>query len=287
MQRALGSLGLAPEIKQRNHHHPDPGTAIYINEDQDLDRGERTQPPSLLQPPKPGSVRIWRAIAPLPLSPPRHPARLASCEISDSRLNHIICHRRHCYQLMTKLPANPAQISAAGGKRVHCTYSTQYTVHTFSWPLLSFVTEFSVNGPHSEKAPYNSLPFSSFPHLVVTYHLSGSKEAKLMWIHADQDPLHQTLSSNFSLQQNIHNLASVSRIRILIFTHSGSRISDPGSRIPDPKTAIKQRAEKKLVVKPFFVAKNFTKFKIILFFKCWRKKFGPVFYRTFYPKICH
>ena len=46
--------------------------------------------------------------------------------------------------------------------------------------------------------------------------------------------------------------------RILIFTH-------PGSRIPDPKTATKERGEKKLVVVPFFVATNFTKYKIILF----------------------
>jgi hypothetical protein len=49
--------------------------------------------------------------------------------------------------------------------------------------------------------------------------------------------------------------------RILIFTHSGSRI-------PDPKTAIKERGEKEFVVKPFFVATNFTKLKIIFFFKC-------------------
>jgi hypothetical protein len=56
--------------------------------------------------------------------------------------------------------------------------------------------------------------------------------------------------------------------RILIFTHSGSRISVPGSQIPDPKTATKERGEKKFVVKPFFVATNFTKLKIILFFKC-------------------
>jgi hypothetical protein len=45
-------------------------------------------------------------------------------------------------------------------------------------------------------------------------------------------------------------------------------IPDPGSRIPDPKTAIKERGEKILVVKPFFVATNFTKLKIILLFKC-------------------
>jgi hypothetical protein len=41
-----------------------------------------------------------------------------------------------------------------------------------------------------------------------------------------------------------------------------SRIPDPDFypfRILDPKTATKERGEKKLVVKPFFVATNFTK----------------------------
>ncbi len=46
-------------------------------------------------------------------------------------------------------------------------------------------------------------------------------------------------------------------------------IPDPGSRIPDPKTTI--------VVKPFFVATNFTKLDIILFLIYWRKKFGLIF----------
>jgi hypothetical protein len=40
--------------------------------------------------------------------------------------------------------------------------------------------------------------------------------------------------------------------RTLIFTH-------PGSLIPDPKTATKERGEKKFVVLPFYVATNFTK----------------------------
>jgi hypothetical protein len=42
-----------------------------------------------------------------------------------------------------------------------------------------------------------------------------------------------------------------------------SRIPDPDFypyRIPDPKTATKERGEKKLVVIPFFVAINFTTF---------------------------
>jgi hypothetical protein len=38
-----------------------------------------------------------------------------------------------------------------------------------------------------------------------------------------------------------------------------SRIPDPGSRIPDPKTATKERCEKKLYVKPFYVATKFDK----------------------------
>jgi hypothetical protein len=43
----------------------------------------------------------------------------------------------------------------------------------------------------------------------------------------------------------------------------GSRIPNLGSRIPEPKTATKERGETKFVVIPFFVATNFTKFKII------------------------
>jgi hypothetical protein len=56
--------------------------------------------------------------------------------------------------------------------------------------------------------------------------------------------------------------------RIPIFTHRGSRIPDSGSQISDPKTATKERGEKKLVVIPFYVATNFTKLEIILVLKC-------------------
>jgi hypothetical protein len=47
--------------------------------------------------------------------------------------------------------------------------------------------------------------------------------------------------------------------RILIFTH-------PGSRISDPKTATKERGEKNLII-TFNVAINFTKLKIIFVLK--------------------
>jgi hypothetical protein len=45
---------------------------------------------------------------------------------------------------------------------------------------------------------------------------------------------------------------------------SGMFIPYPGSPIPDPKTAIKQRGEKKFDVIPFYVATSFTKLYIIL-----------------------
>jgi hypothetical protein len=65
---------------------------------------------------------------------------------------------------------------------------------------------------------------------------------------------------------------------------SVTNVADPGClsqfpdpdfysfRIPDPTTATKERVEKKCVVKPFFVATNFTKLKIILFFLMLKKK---------------
>jgi hypothetical protein len=46
-----------------------------------------------------------------------------------------------------------------------------------------------------------------------------------------------------------------------------SRIPDPGPRISDPKTATKERDEN-FFFTYLFLAINFTKLKIILFFKC-------------------
>jgi hypothetical protein len=54
--------------------------------------------------------------------------------------------------------------------------------------------------------------------------------------------------------------------QILIITHPGSWIPDPGSRIPDPKTATKERGEKKFDVISFYVATNFTKLYIFFLF---------------------
>ena len=58
-----------------------------------------------------------------------------------------------------------------------------------------------------------------------------------------------------------------------------SRIPDPDfypSRIPDPKTATKERVEKNLMAYlPFCVATNFT--NLYLSFKVLKKKIGPIF----------
>jgi hypothetical protein len=64
-------------------------------------------------------------------------------------------------------------------------------------------------------------------------------------------------------------------------------IPDPGSRIPDPKTATKERGEEKFVVIAFYVAKNFTKLQITLVWSAEEKNLGQSSknYRTFYPKI--
>ncbi len=73
-----------------------PGTVLYFTYLSTLwsqlyhwsqPKGRECNPPSLLSPPKPGSVMIWGAFAPLPLSPPHPPT---SCEIADSQPNHTI-----------------------------------------------------------------------------------------------------------------------------------------------------------------------------------------------------
>jgi hypothetical protein len=51
-----------------------------------------------------------------------------------------------------------------------------------------------------------------------------------------------------------------------------SRIPDPGSRIPDPKTATKERGEKKFDVKPFYVATKLNKIVNYFSFEVLKKK---------------
>jgi hypothetical protein len=68
--------------------------------------------------------------------------------------------------------------------------------------------------------------------------------------------------------------------RILIFTH-------PGSRIPDPKTAIKEGGEKKLVVISFFCSHKFYKIENYFIFGMLKKKIWANFQRIIelFPQI--
>jgi hypothetical protein len=59
-----------------------------------------------------------------------------------------------------------------------------------------------------------------------------------------------------------------SRIPDPDFYPSRIPIPDLGSRIPDPKTATKERGEKKNFFIPFYLASNVTKLNIILVLKC-------------------
>jgi hypothetical protein len=58
-----------------------------------------------------------------------------------------------------------------------------------------------------------------------------------------------------------------------------SRIPDPGSRIHDPKTATKERGEKKLDIKPFYVATKFKKIINYFSFEVLKKKIWANFQR--------
>jgi hypothetical protein len=95
------------------------------------------------------------------------------------------------------------------------------------------------------------------------------------------------MSYDCTLATNVPKPDTVSLPTSVSDPGSLSRIPDPDfypSRIPDPKTATKERGGKKI-----FEATNFTKLKIILVLSAEEKNLGQFLnnYRTFYPKNCH
>ncbi len=63
--------------------------------------------------------------------------------------------------------------------------------------------------------------------------------------------------------------------RILIFTHPGSRISDPGSRIQ--KQQQKREVKKKISCHTFLCSHKFHKIVNFFSFEVLKKKFGQIF----------
>jgi hypothetical protein len=90
--------------------------------------------------------------------------------------------------------------------------------------------------------------------LYRTYHtLPGSGSALFGW-----NPV-------WPIKYYIHMIEPVLRIRGVYPGSSFLPIPDPGSRIPDPKTAMKDTGEKNFVVIPFFEVINFTKLNYFIF----------------------
>jgi hypothetical protein len=78
------------------------------------------------------------------------------------------------------------------------------------------------------------------------------------------------------LEDSVADPGCLSGPRILIFTHSGSRTPDLGSRIQKQQP---KRGVIKLVVKPFFVATNFTKIDDYFIFQILKKQIWASFQR--------
>ena len=82
---------------------------------------------------------------------------------------------------------------------------------------------------------------------------------------------HRNMKKNW--KQNRHTYENKQKpLYTVSVADPGCVIPDPDfytSRIPDQKTATKERWKKKFVM-PFYVATNFTKLNIILVLKCWR-----------------
>jgi hypothetical protein len=106
-----------------------------------------------------------------------------------------------------------------------------------------------------------------------------ANEGSVLWIH---DILVRIRASDrwirillfLSLTSKTRTIFAVLRIRDV---YPGSQIPDLGSRIPDPKTATKERGEKKFDVKPFYVATKFNKIVNYFSFEVLKKKIWPIF----------
>jgi hypothetical protein len=89
-------------------------------------------------------------------------------------------------------------------------------------------------------------------------------------------------SSDRLVMRWLGEVVSSSDVAIYQQRITGSSVADPDfypSRIPDPKTATKERGEKKLDVKPFYLATKFNKIVNYFSFEVLKKKIWANFQR--------
>jgi hypothetical protein len=104
----------------------------------------------------------------------------------------------------------------------------------------------------------DSLLFLRFRIRILGSSLKGTELTnirKAVSKKTEKDPKKNIENNKFKLLTLLRIRDVYPGSRILIFIH-------PGSRIPDPKTATKEKGEKEFVVLPFFVATNITKLRI-------------------------
>ncbi len=142
-------------------------------------QGEGTQPPSLLSPPGPGSIRLcycvtlWRQrVAQLPIPPPL----LASWEIADRLPNQTICPTRDRWNVLTEIAGQPGTDFSHRGERstLYTVYITLYKHLAGSfWVLRQNLQQVAPNQEKPHTTPLHSLIYSIYISVVLTHWGNG------------------------------------------------------------------------------------------------------------------
>ncbi len=131
-----------------------------------INQGEGTQPPSMLSPPGPGSVRLWRQSC---LTPPPSPTLLARCEIANSHPNQTICPTRDCCHVLTEIAGQPGTDFSHRGERstLYTVYNTLYKHLAGSfWVLRQNLQQVAPNQEKPHTTPLHSLIYSIYISVV-------------------------------------------------------------------------------------------------------------------------